>query len=109
MYISDRRAMLKRNLAYLISGGLIVFALANELKGEIIGARFLDINGNIRRVADDNGAVPAALVFVDAECPVSARYLGELNDGIGKARWFIGDDNLFTGQVNWCSIIRDEV
>lgn len=73
-------AMLKRKFAYLISGSLIVFALANELKGEIIGARFLDIDGNIRRLGDDNGAGPVALVFVDAECPVSARYLGEMND-----------------------------
>ena len=47
---------------------------------QIIGARFLDVDGDIRRLGDDNGAGPAALVFVDAECPVSARYLGELND-----------------------------
>ncbi len=46
----------------------------------IIGARFLDIDGNIRNLGDENGAGPAALVFVDDECPVSARYLGELND-----------------------------
>ena len=47
---------------------------------QIIGARFLDVDGAICRLGDDNGAGPAALVFVDAECPVSARYLGELND-----------------------------
>ena len=47
---------------------------------QIIGARFLDVDGNVRRLGDEHGAGPAALVFVDAECPVSARYLGELND-----------------------------
>ena len=47
---------------------------------QIIGARFLDVGGNIRRLGDEQGAGPAALVFVDAECPVAARYLGELND-----------------------------
>ena len=46
----------------------------------IIGARFLDVDGNIRHLGDEKGAGPAALVFVDNECPVSARYLGELND-----------------------------
>ena len=46
----------------------------------IIGARFLDVDGDIRQLGDENGAGPAALVFVDDECPVSARYLGELND-----------------------------
>ena len=47
---------------------------------QIIGARFLDIDGNIRRLGDEDGAGAAALVFIDAECPVSARYLGELNE-----------------------------
>ena len=47
---------------------------------QIIGARFLDVDGNIRRLGDENGAGPAALVFVDSECPVSARYLGEMNE-----------------------------
>jgi hypothetical protein len=47
---------------------------------QIMGARFLDVDGNIRRLGDENGSGPAALVFVDSECPVSARYLGEMND-----------------------------
>ena len=46
---------------------------------QIIGSRFLDVDGNIRRLGDDDGPGPAALVFVDHECPVAARYLGELN------------------------------
>ena len=46
---------------------------------QIVGARFLDVDGNIRRLGDENGAGPAALVFVDSRCPVSARYLGEMN------------------------------
>ncbi len=46
----------------------------------IIGARFLDVDGNIRRLGDENGPGPAALVFVDDRCPVAARYLGEMND-----------------------------
>ena len=50
-----------------------------EGAAQIIGARFLDVDGNIRRLGDENGAGPAAIVFVDKECPVSARYLGELN------------------------------
>ena len=45
----------------------------------IIGARFLDVDGGIRRLGDENGAGPAALVFVDDECPVSADYLAEMN------------------------------
>lgn len=60
----------------------VVLGEAGLLKqgaAEIIGARFLDIDGNIRKLGDENGAGPAALVFVDHECPVSARYLGELN------------------------------
>lgn len=52
---------------------------------QIIGARFLDIDGNIRRLGDENGAGPAALVVVDKECPVSARYLGELNTFAAEA------------------------
>ena len=52
----------------------------NEGSAQIIGSRFLDIDGNIRKLGDENGAGPAALVFVDAACPVSARYLGELDD-----------------------------
>jgi hypothetical protein len=51
-----------------------------EGAGQIIGSRFLDVDGNIRRLGDENGAGPAVLVFVDDHCPVSARYLGELND-----------------------------
>ena len=51
----------------------------------IIGARFLDVDGNIRRLGDENGAGPAALVFVDDECPVSARYLGELDAFLAEA------------------------
>jgi len=53
---------------------------------QIIGARFLDVDGNIRRLGDENGAGPVAIVFVDGECPVSARYLGELNDFAAEAR-----------------------
>ena len=51
----------------------------------IVGARFLDVDGNIRRLGDENGAGPAALVFVDDECPVSARYLGELDAFLAEA------------------------
>ena len=51
-----------------------------EGASQILGARFLDVDGNIRRLGDENGPGPAVLVFVDKECPVSARYLGELNE-----------------------------
>ena len=65
------------------SGGVAaVIGEAGALKkgfAQIIGARFLDVDGNIRRLGDENGAGPAALVFVDGECPVSTRYLGEMN------------------------------
>ena len=60
----------------------IVIGEAAPLKSgaaQIIGARFLDVDGNIRKLGDENGAGPAALIFVDHECPISARYLGELN------------------------------
>ena len=46
----------------------------------ILGSRFVDVDGRIRRLGDEDGAGPAVLVFVDRECPVSARYLGELNE-----------------------------
>ena len=52
---------------------------------EIIGARFLDVDGNIRALGDENGAGPAALVFVDGECPASADYLAEMNDFAAEA------------------------
>ena len=52
---------------------------------EIIGARFLDVDGNIRSLGDENGAGPAALVFVDGECPVSVEYLAEMNDFTAQA------------------------
>ena len=61
----------------------VVIGDAGPLKqgpAQIIGARFLDTEGTIRKLGDENGAGAAALVFVDNECPVSARYLGELND-----------------------------
>lgn len=51
----------------------------------IIGARFLDVDGAIRRLGDENGAGPAALVFVDDECPVSADYLAEMNGFAAEA------------------------
>ncbi len=63
--------------------------VAGDLKAgfaEIIGARFLDVDGSIRRLGDDDGAGPAALVFIDNECPISARYLGEMNTFADKAR-----------------------
>ena len=62
--------------------GSAVIGAAGALKegfAQIVGARFLDVDGNIRRLGDENGAGPVALVFVDRECPVSARYLGEMN------------------------------
>ena len=52
---------------------------------EIIGARFLDVDGNIRALGDENGTGPAALVFVDGECPASADYLAEMNDFTAEA------------------------
>ncbi|MGB0505236.1 MAG: redoxin domain-containing protein [Pikeienuella sp.] len=64
-------------------GKSIEIGTAGPLKAgaaQIIGARFLDVDGNIRRLGDENGSGAAAFVFVDNECPVSARYLGEMND-----------------------------
>ena len=58
---------------------------------QIVGARFLDVDGNIRRLGDENGAGPAALVFVGGDCPVSARYLGEMN-GFAEAAEAAGID-----------------
>ncbi|MEM7024473.1 MAG: redoxin domain-containing protein, partial [Pseudomonadota bacterium] len=66
----------------------IVIGEAGELKegaAQIIGARFLDVDGAIRRLGDENGPGPAALVFVDSECPVSSRYLGEMNTFAAEA------------------------
>lgn len=63
--------------------GQVEIGAAGPLKhgaAQIMGARFLDVDGNIRRLGDDDGSGPVALVFVDSECPVSARYLGEMND-----------------------------
>lgn len=50
-----------------------------EGDAQIIGARFLDVDGNIRRLGDDNGAGPVALVFLGTHCPISNRYVPELN------------------------------
>ena len=61
-------------------GGIGKAGILKEGFAQIIGARFLDIDGNIRRLGDENGTGPAALVFVDDRCPVAARYLGEMND-----------------------------
>ncbi|MGI9504767.1 MAG: hypothetical protein ACR2RE_17120 [Geminicoccaceae bacterium] len=45
----------------------------------IIGSRFLDLDGHVRRLGDENGAGPVALVLLDHYCPISARYAPELN------------------------------
>lgn len=55
---------------------------------QIMGARFIDVDGTLRRLGDEEGAGPVALVFVDSECPVSSRYLGELNAFAETARQY---------------------
>ncbi|MDE2679723.1 MAG: redoxin domain-containing protein [Gemmatimonadota bacterium] len=65
--------------------GILRQPAVQEASADIIGARFLDVDGNIRRLGDENGAGPAALVFVDDECPVSARYLGEMDAFLAEA------------------------
>lgn len=67
-------------------GGDLRQPAVQEASAGIIGARFLDVDGNIRRWGDQNGAGPAALVFVDDECPVSARYLGEMDAFLAEAQ-----------------------
>jgi hypothetical protein len=45
----------------------------------IIGTRVLDLDGNIRRIGDEDGVRPAVLVFLSSYCTISSRYLPELN------------------------------
>ena len=55
-------------------------ASAGEEPRFIIGTRMLDLEGNIRRLGDEDRLRPVALVFLDTYCSISSRYLPELND-----------------------------
>ena len=46
----------------------------------VIGARMLDLAGRVRRLGEEDGLKPVALVFLDDTCPISSRYAPELND-----------------------------
>ena len=52
----------------------------------IIGTRMLDLEGNIRRIGDEDAVRPVALVFLDTYCSLSGRYLPELNSMAGAPR-----------------------
>ena len=53
---------------------------------QIIGSRFLDLDGEIRRLGDEDGAGPVAIVLLDRHCPISTRYAPELNRFFEKAK-----------------------
>ncbi len=46
----------------------------------VIGARMLDLDGQVRRLGEEEGLKPVALVFLSDTCPISNRYAPELND-----------------------------
>ncbi|MGI9487272.1 MAG: redoxin domain-containing protein, partial [Geminicoccaceae bacterium] len=52
----------------------------------IIGSRFLDLDGEIRRLGDENGAGPVAIVLLDRYCPISTRYAPEFNQFSEEAK-----------------------
>lgn len=52
----------------------------------VIGARMLDLDGRVRRLGEEDGLKPVALVFLDDSCPISNRYAPELNDVHGEAQ-----------------------
>ena len=48
-------------------------------KARVHGARAVDLDGVVHRIGADAGVGPAALVFMNAACPVSNRYVPELD------------------------------
>ncbi len=52
----------------------------------IIGARMLDLTGRVRRLGEEEGLKPVALVILDDTCPISNRYAPELNDFYTEAQ-----------------------
>ncbi len=59
---------------------------SGENQSLIIGARFLDVDGNIRQLGEEGGFNGAVIVFVRQDCPVSSRYLPELNTFANRAK-----------------------
>ena len=52
----------------------------------VIGARMLDLAGRVRRLGEEDGLKPVALVFLDDTCPISNRYAPELNTFYAQAQ-----------------------
>ena len=46
---------------------------------DVLGARVVDVHGQIHRLGVSRGIVPFVVVFIDRHCPISARYAPELN------------------------------
>lgn len=46
----------------------------------VIGNRMVDVEGNIHRIGLKKGSTkPSVIIFIDAECPISQRYIPKLN------------------------------
>lgn len=70
------------------SGGT-TFADVENWKGQtadVFGTRVLDVDGQIHRLGVADQVNPFVLVFIDRDCPISRRYLAELNDLNAQAR-----------------------
>jgi len=65
------------SLAYIPTNSI---AQEENKSVNILSTRVIDIEGEIHRIGIDNGtSYPVVLVFVDAECPISKRYIPRLN------------------------------
>ncbi len=51
----------------------------------VVDVRVPDIDGNVHRPGGDSGYRPFALVFLETGCPISRRYLPDLNDIAARA------------------------
>ena len=53
---------------------------AENQQVDVFGTRVVDVFGELHRLGASRGVSPFVLIFVDPQCPISARYAPELND-----------------------------
>jgi hypothetical protein len=46
---------------------------------DVVGARVVDVQGQVHRLGFASGVTPFVIVFIDEQCPISTRYALELN------------------------------
>ncbi|MEM7294828.1 MAG: redoxin domain-containing protein, partial [Pseudomonadota bacterium] len=60
--------------------------LSEEIQAaDLIGARFIDLDGQIVRIGMDGETIPVIIVFIGDKCPVSQRYAPELKQFADRA------------------------